>query len=246
MEKKCLIDRYFDIATRRGGSSISKKSLEYYVEYLFQNVSFFEKSMLDIGGGSGLFSFYGAIMGAKKVLCLEPEARGSTKGILHKFKQLSASLLLNNIDLQPLRFQDFDAGTENFEIVLLHNSINHLEEEACKNLQYADDARNKYDFIFQKLSEISAAGAKLIIADCSRQNFFALCGIKNPFAPTIEWNKHQSPEFWVGMLSKYGFVNPKIRWSSFSFLRKIGRVFLGNRIASYFLTSHFCLTMEKK
>jgi len=245
MKKSDLINKYLDIVTRKGISSSSKKSLKFYLDYLFQNIPFVGKSMLDIGGGCGLYSFYAACKGAKHVICLEPELAGSTKGTFDKFRKLSASLSLSNVTFQPIRFQDFDSGNQIFDTILLHNSINHLDEEACIKLQYDDAARNRYKFTFQKLSEISAPGAKLIIADCSRYNFFASLGIKNPFAPIIEWHKHQSPEFWSSMLLNYGFINPKVRWTSFNNLRKAGRLLFGNRFTSYFLTSHFVLVMDR-
>jgi len=223
----------------------SQGNLAFYLDYLFEGMSFTGKSMIDIGGGSGLYSFYAAIREAKHVICLEPEMEGSTKGTLEKFKQVSASLSLSNVSFQPVRFQDFDAGNQTFEIILLSASINHLDEEACIKLQYDGDSRERYRLIFQKLSKIAAPCAKLIITDCSRHNFFASLRIRNPFAPTIEWHKHQSPEFWSKMLSDYGFVNPKIRWISFNFLRKLGRLLFGNRFASYFLTSMFVLVMDK-
>lgn len=201
--------------------------------------------MIDIGGGSGLFSFYAAIMGAESVICLEPETKGSTKGATERFKQLSTKLSLNNVGLQKVRFQDFDPNGKKFDIILLHNSINHLNEQACIALENDESARKEYAMIFQKISEIAAPGAELIIADCSRQNFFALLNIANPFEPTIEWYKHQTPEFWINMLSSHNFVRPQIRWTSFSILGKIGRLLFGNRFLSYFLSSHFVLVMYK-
>jgi len=244
MKRNELFKKYLNVAVKEGMFR-SKGNLTFYLSYLFQDVFFTGRSMIDIGSGSGLYSFYAAIMGAKHVVCLEPEMEGSTKGTLEKFKQLSASLSLNNVSLQPIRFQEFDAGDQTFDIILLHDSINHLDEEACIKLEYDDEARRRYGLIFQKLSEIAALGAKLIITDCSKYNFFASLGIKNPFAPTIEWHKHQSPEFTSNMLYDYGFTNPKIHWMSFSFLRKIGRLLFGNRFASYFLTSAFLLVMDK-
>ena len=245
MENNELFGKYLNVAAKEGMCR-SKANLTFYLDFLFQDVSFAGKSMLDIGGGTGLYSFYAAIRKAKHVVCLEPELKGSTKGILEKFKKLSDSLSINNVSLQPVRFQEFDAGNQTFDIILLHASINHLDEEACIKLQYDDDARKRYGSIFKKLSEIAAPGAKLIITDCSRHNFFALLGVRNPFVPMIEWHKHQSPEFWSNMLSDYGFVKPKIRWMSFSSIRKIGRLLFGNRSASYFLTSAFLLVMDKK
>jgi len=242
-----LIDNYLIIVTAKGIlPAFFKANLRSYLDYLFRDVSFIGKSMLDIGGGSGLLSFYGAIMGAKEVICLEPEAEGSIKGIRDRFKHLQSALSLNSVRAQPIRFQDFDTGDKTFDIILLHNSINHLDEEACMKLQYDSGAREKYRLIFQKLSKLAAPGAKLIIADSSRYNFFASLGIRNPFAPTIEWHKHQPPEFWSKCLSAYGFINPEIRWTSFGILGRIGKLLFGNRFASYFLTSHFILTMDKR
>ena len=240
------MEKYLDIATKMGIYSHSKEDLRFYLNYLFQRISFNGKSMLDIGGGSGLYSFYGSIRGAEEVICLEPELEGSTKDTLDSFKQLSASLLLRNVILLRTTFQEYDPGDKTFDIILLHDSINHLDEEACMKLQHNNDAKNRYKAIFKKLSRLASPGAIIIITDCSPNNFFALLGVPNPFAPKIEWHKHQSPEYWNNMLSNYGFVNPKIRWTSFSFLRKIGRFLLGNRFASYLLNSYFCLTMNKR
>ena len=240
------MEEYLDIAKKMGIYSQSKEDFRFYLNYLFQQITFNGKSMLDIGGGSGLYSFYGSIRGAKEVICLEPGLEGSTKDMVDSFKQLSAKLLLRNVVLIRETLQDYDPFDKTFDIILLHNSINHLDEEACIKLQYDKDAQNRYKSIFNKLSGLASPGAKIIITDCSPNNFFALLGLTNPFAPTIEWHKHQSPEYWNNMLSNYGFVNPKIHWISFSFLRKVGRFLLGNRFASYFLNSHFCLTMDTR
>jgi hypothetical protein len=70
-------------------------------------------------------------------------------------------------------------------------------------------------------------------------------GLKSPFAPTIEWHKHQPPETWTDLLGGVGFRATRVRWSSFNKLRSPGRYLLGNRWASYCLHSHFALYLEK-
>lgn len=92
---------------------------------------------------------------------------------------------------------------------------------------------------------LSSKGGQLIVCYCSRYNFFALLNIRNPFAPTIEWQKHQAPKVWASLLSKAGFAYPHVMWTSFNKLRSTGRVFFGNQLMAYFLRSHFCLTMIK-
>ncbi|MFX0200459.1 MAG: hypothetical protein ACFFCW_30445 [Candidatus Hodarchaeota archaeon] len=204
--------------------------------------------MLDIGGGEGLFSLYGACMGAKPVICLEPEGKGSTKGVSSKLKQLCDTVPRGSIIHKAVTFQEFDPAGQTFDIILLNNSINHLDEEACANLQTSEVARNRYKMIFHKLNELAAFSAKLIICDCSRYNFFDFIGLRNPFAPTITWHIHQSPKYWSNMLSEAGFINPKIRWTYFSYFPIMNRSSLYNRFmsyASYLTISHFCLTMDK-
>ena len=121
-----------------------------YLDFLFQDITFTRKSVLDIGGGSGLLSFYAAIQGADKVICIEPELAGSNTGTKKQFEYISAELSLTNVYFQSVRFQDFDAENAKFDIVIMHNSINHLDENACIKLQYDAASRNIYDSIFSK------------------------------------------------------------------------------------------------
>lgn len=248
-ERIQLINEYLDIIYEDTPEAtlllkIRKRAYKYYLEFLFQDVSFVGKSMLDIGGGSGKYSLYGACMGAKNVVLLEPELEGSANKPLDTFQRLSSKFSVNNISALPVSFQNFEPCNQTFDIILLHSSINHLDEEACINLKHSDDAINRYKAIFQKLSQIASPGAKLIICDCSRYNFFALLHLRNPFAPTIEWHKHQSPSLWSNMLQDFGFVNPKIRWTLPGLPKETGKL-IGNRFACYFLSSYFYLCMDK-
>ena len=224
----------------------SKAKLRFKVDTLFRGIDVENKRVLDVGGGSGLYSFYAACRGAKKVVCLEPEADGSSSGVVDRFHKLSTLLELPSIELKPVAIQALGAEEGTFDVILLHNSINHLDETACINLLRESKSRAVYQEIFSKIHSLSNKGAKLIIRDCSRYNFFALLGIRNPFAPAIEWHKHQAPAVWADLLRDAGFVNPQIRWSSASALRNWGRILIGNKLMAYFLTSHFSLTMDAR
>jgi hypothetical protein len=46
-------DRYFNIAER----GTARGNHRFYVNYLFDGIDFRGKTMLDIGGGDGMFSF---------------------------------------------------------------------------------------------------------------------------------------------------------------------------------------------
>ncbi len=245
MERSSLVSRYFDVVRELGLYSSSDR-LRVYVAHVFQDADLNGVAMLDIGCGVGLVSIYAACAGARKVVSLEPEAAGSTAGVTSKYQKLADSLNLENATLHGVTFQEFDPGDEKFDVILLDDSVNHLDEEACINLQHDQAAIESYAEIFRKIHALAADGAKLIITDASRYNFFAMLGLRNPLAPTIDWSVHQSPTYWVKLLSDAGFSRPIIRWRSFNRLGRIGSLLLGNKAAAFFLRSRFCLTMEKK
>lgn len=243
MEKNEAVEEYFRFVVRE---RLFSKRVRYYMGKLFEGLSFEGKRVLDIGGGAGLFSFYAASMRAKKVVCLEPEAEGSANGVTQRFNEIRSMLRPTTaIEQYSTTIQDFDDHGEKFDVILSHNSINHLDEEACVNLMSDPKAKATYSNIFKKLGRLADKGARLIVADSSRQNFWDLCHLKNPFVPTIEWEKHAHPKDWAALLAEAGFGNTHIRWLSFNRLGQPGQVLLGNEIASYFLDSFFCLTMDK-
>ncbi len=225
--------------------SSSKGNLKFFLNNLFRGIDFNGKSVLDIGGGYGLISFYAACQGAKNVVCLEPEADGSSAGIIDKYERLIKSLKLENVALKQMTLQSYDSEGSLYDIIILHNSINHLNETACVNLLKDDSAKITYKDLFWKIYSIANKDAVVIVCDGSRYNFFALLKLKNPFAPNAEWQKHQAPEVWSKLMREAGFSNPEIRWSSFNRLRNLGRVFFGNKLVAYFLMSHFCIKMKK-
>jgi SAM-dependent methyltransferase len=242
-----LLENYFQVLAQEGLVA-STLAFRRYLDYLFKDIEFKDKSVLDIGGGSGLFSFYAASREAKEVICLEPESSGSHSGVLEKFEKIQDSLKLDErVKLRTDTFQDF-ISNQKFDIIILHNSINHLNEGACSTLLINKESVQLYKDIFCKLNRLSNQKAKLIIVDCSRYNLFAFTKTRNPFAPTIEWHKHQSPEIWQRLLACAGFNKPKIRWRSSRLFGKgyfLSNLLLNNKFALYFIDSNFSLIMER-
>jgi SAM-dependent methyltransferase len=223
----------------------SPDRLRFYLDYLFHNVELHGATMLDVGAGDGNYSFYAASAGAAKVVSLEPTQAGSSAGVAGTFERTAALLHLDKVQLVRERFQDYDPVDTKFDVLLLHASVNHLDEDACIHLHRDREAQKTYLTLFRKLAALSTPGAKLIVVDCSRRNLYPDLGLRNPFAPSIEWHKHQPPELWACLLSQVGFAKPEIRWNSFNRLGRVGRLLLGNRIAAYTLNSLFSLTMER-
>jgi len=222
----------------------SEKRLKRHLEFLFKDINFNNKNVLDIGGGIGIHSYFAAWMNAKNVVCLDPEAPGCAEHLKNKFENINKKLKLKNIHFIKDTFQNYNPSIS-FDIVILHNSINHLNEVACSKLTTDDFSKNEYKTYLNKIYEITNSGSKIIVCDCSNKNFFNLLKIKNPFGPTIEWRTHQSPNVWIDLFENCNFKKVKLKWSSFNRFGRIGRVFFGNRISSFFFKSHFCLYFER-
>lgn len=234
--------RFYQEAKRLG---FIPRRLEYYVfEYLFRGIDLKSKRLLDVGGGVGAYSLAAVLRGAKAVI-LEPEADGSTSGVNERFASIRESLSLDDDDIRiDKRTLQAFADDDKFDLILLNNSINHLNEAACIKLVDEQWAADAYLQIFQKLASLLNDNGVLIITDCTRRNFWPDIGVVNPFMRSIEWNKHQAPEAWAALLDRVGFKLDGISWSSFNALRDFGRLTLGNRLCSYFILGHFKLVMR--
>lgn len=238
----CL-DDFLRIAVREKLSD-STEGLFFQLVDFYRDIDLTSKAILDIGCGAGMFGIYARLNGAKRVVGLEPSASGSADGVVGKFERIYSALRLTDIVVLPCRIQDYDCDNRIFDIVVLYDSVNHLDEGACIYLADNDDAYQRYRMIFSKLYGRLGNGGKIMIADSSRRNLFGDLKTKHPFARSIEWHKHQPPKVWIELLGSCGFVNADLRWLTPRRLRVFNRV-LSNRFASYVLNSHFRLVMEK-
>ncbi len=223
----------------------SYAAFERYFAELFSGVNFTGRRVLDVGGGIGTCSFLAALGGATDVLCLDPEEDGATAGTGATFRELVRALDVENTRIEPATLQSLEAPAARFDVVVLHNSINHLDEQACIDYQRSEQARNSYRACFEKLAHITAPGGDLVIADCTSRNLFPLLGFRHPISRSIEWEKHQPPEVWAEALQRVGFERPEIRWTSYSRLGRLGWTLTANRWAAFLLTGHFVLRMKR-
>ncbi|HQI41282.1 MAG: hypothetical protein B6D44_02125 [Ignavibacteriales bacterium UTCHB2] len=219
----------------------------YYKYFLFNGIDFTNKSFLDIGGGIGLASFYALINNSERVVLIEPEDAGSGSFKMDNFYKLEEYFhsYSERITLRKELFQDFNELSENYDIKFLHNSINHLDEDACISLTLNDRSRLKYIELFEKLYTLLKQDGQIIITDCSNRNLFNDIGIKNILAPQIEWQKHKKPETWIELMREVGFKEFKIQWTSLKQFRKLGRILFGNKLIAYLTFSHFKLSARK-
>lgn len=229
------------------GAAKSEWRLRNYIRYLFHKVDFSGRRVLDIGGGTGVFSMYAACRGAESAVCMEPECDGSTANVARAFARLQTAVptVGERVTLERVTLQEYPAPDKPFDVVLLNNSINHLDEQACIHL--LEDAANEevYRQLLTKIHGLCAPNAVLIVADCSRYNLFPCLGLRNPLVRSIEWHKHQAPSTWVRLLRDVGFGSPVVRWSGLPPVGLADRVFCSRKPVAFMLASHFCIHMSK-
>jgi len=217
----------------------------YCRHQLFPQYDFTGKTMLEIGAGSGTYSLWASVMGAKEVIALEPSKSGSDEtSCVHTFRSLVKRLELTNITILEQTLQEYASTPDRFDMILSHYSINHLQEEYCVMLREDPPARGYYIDLFKKLSALVKPGGSVIIVDCTNRSFYSDIGFVNPFSPTIEWFKHYPPSVWIELMRDAGFHSPRVTWIYDNRLMHAGAM-LKNRLAAYFYTSMFRIEMMK-
>ena len=205
---------------------------------LFHGVQLSEAHVLDVGCGKGAWSLWAALHGAERVVAIEPEAHGSTSSSLETLQQTVRLLSLENKVLASGHYlQELAQQETPFDVVVMYNVINHLDEEAVVRIHHDPIAFNRYVSIFSNLRRQVQLGGWLIVADCARDNIWNQLGLKSPLAPSIEWHKHQNPRVWIDVLDKAGFKYHDLQWSPLQpFLRSTS-----NWLVQYLTCSHFVL-----
>ena len=83
------LEFFFDLAIEQKLYS-NKRNLKTHLNFIFDNFDFKEKNMLDVGGGSGLLSFYAGLKARRKTRKATPRKQraGPTLTSLAKFLML--------------------------------------------------------------------------------------------------------------------------------------------------------------
>ena len=240
-----VIERYFALAPSVSEPNVS--ALRRRLNLLFGGIDLSGKSVLDVGGGTGLISFFAAASGATPVVCLEPGEAGSNPRMEAMFQAWRDGLGdVAKVQLLRSTFQEHARATgSSYDVVVVHNAINHLDEEACASLSDDPNARATYLAIFRDLHRLTRPGGSLLIADAARRNAWDALGIRSPFAPTIEWRIHAQPSVWAGIAREAGFTLSRTSWRAHSRLGQAGQTLLGNPLGAWLTNSSFMLQLGR-
>ena len=210
-----------------------------YLQWCFKGVDFKDKKVLDIGGGNGIYSYFSTYKGATSSLNLEPFSSGSTF-----FKKTNK---INLLEIQTLNktLQEFNSEAK-FDIIILHDSINHLDEETFSKIHLEKKSFDKYRILVDKIISFLDNEGLIIITDCSSRNFWGNIGVKNPFAPSIDWELHQPPNLVLKFFDK-SKMSVKVRWSPFKRFGHFGILlsYLGE-LPAFFMQSHFNIHLRRQ
>jgi len=238
------VDEYLRIAASHSGFK-SPESLRFRCESVFKDVNLTDRSVMEIGAGSGNLCFWAGFQGARAVVGLEPDIDGSTSGDVQLFETMIGQTGLRTVSLCNETIQEYRAPLEQFDVVVSHNSMEHLDESVVAQLSRDDRARQVYAQILQKVASSMKPGAQLIICNQSKTNFWPMIGRRNPFSPTLDWPLHPTPRTWKRLLVANGFCDVRLSWPVRYRARKLGPL-AANPVFAFFTDSMFRLAARRR
>jgi len=210
-------------------------------EFLFTGISLAGARVLEIGCGRGAWAIWAALNGAERVVGIEPEAQGSKSNTLAIFKRNIELLgLKDKVMATDQNLRQFLLQKQVFDVVIMYNVINHIDEASVVALHRNPAAFEQYIEIVRNLLLWITSDGWLIVGDSSRENFWDKVGLRSPLSPTIEWHKHQNPDTWINVFESAGYQLFDLRWSP---LQPFPTV-TANRLVQYFTCSHFILRLR--
>jgi len=232
-----------DLTLKEIGEAVGYKSLSRYKhrgDFILDGIDLKGKRVLDVGCGPGAWCFWSVLNGASFAQGLEPEADGSSAGMVATFQEVAKRYgLESKVSCLPVKLEDFSSD-QKFDIAISYASINHMDENAVQRLHVDSSAVTIYLDKLAHLNTLLHAEADVIVVDCGRFNLWNTLGMKNPLIRTIEFQKHQEPEVWIRLFEKAGYRYRDFRWSP---LYPFGRATM-NRLAQVLTMSEFTLRFQ--
>jgi len=230
------------ILQQEEGWSLSRVS--YHAQRLLAGYDIRGKRVLDIGCGKGAFSVYFALMGAGWVVGIDPAGAGGSEEVLVAMPARIQHLELPNCEFWPVEFAPGLFDSKSFDLVFLHNSVNHLHE-TTSDLNQDPEARAIYRDLVSEMFHIMVPGGTIVMSDCARSNLFAPLvrlgfGHPVPGMAAIDWDKHQEPGVWQRLLQDAGFTDFSLAWYVPAPLKRFERL-INNRLVNFCTFSHFTI-----
>lgn len=210
-------------------------------EYTFDGVNLRDASILDIGAGAGDFAEHAVDQGANRVVCLEPDAAGSGGWELTELQERADTH--PEIEIREVFFQAFDTDEE-FDVILLHNVINHLNEEQIRYVHTDKAAWNTFQGYVEKVRDYTRDGGDVVVADSARTSLWSRIGVERFPLGSVEFAIHQDPSCWTHMFESAGFERVRFDWTPVLEKGDLVERLTRNRLAAELRASHFCMVFR--
>lgn len=215
----------------------------YYqsIDFDFKNTPLQNKTILDFGCGSGLFSFYLILIaGAKYVVAIDEfEGKGAPILNYRRFTTLLKDLaLMERLSLIKADGVSYDFNEQRFDIIycsyVLHHIFPKIQNENPVPIMK----------LLKKFKSLLNPGGKIIIREVMRHNITEHFPKRlKPFS--VNWKTKRNSIEWIKFFKNTGFRQISTRYYiPFYFHYFPLSVLLGNRIGSYFLTSRYVLECQ--
>lgn len=238
-----MINNLFDKNVKLAGLKRSFGYDFYFKKYIFEGFDLSHKKVLDLGGGNGIASFFLSHYSKTcEIFLVDPYKSGSNKLMKNQFLNFSSIYKKSNIT----HYNSLEELPKyiKFDLILLHNSINHIGEDLILNLDNKDKLNEYMDRLYLVLDKAKVE-SNIIISDCSNKNFWNDIGVHNFFAPTIQWHLHKEPSFWQNIFYQLGCSHIRTKWTSRREFLSLGKYVFANKFLSYFINSHFVSIYQK-
>jgi SAM-dependent methyltransferase len=231
----------------KGGWSMPR--LEFRLRDTFRSIPWKGKDVCEIGCGRGDYGMYMALNGARRVVALEPSARGSTDVKTVHLHERVERLALPNYSLIERKVEDCEFEPESFDLVFGIQVIEHIHE-TFKDLADDPAARASYERAFAGFYRMLRPGGVLLLTDYSRRNVWTLLqkafgpSFRGPLTRVIDWQMHQHPRTWKQLAEASGFSATRLWWRVYQQLRRVPWV-ADNRFFAYFSYAAFAFSAYK-
>ena len=161
----------FDILLSQAGIPRSKGYDFYFSNYIYKDLDLDGKKILDIGGGNGIASFYALNLSPDcSAWVVDPIVEGSNNLMFEQYDSMK-----QNYDAERINFHrdyvDTLLDPNAFDIIVMHNTINHIGEDILKDISCNNEAYSEYVSRLKTILDRLSSDGVLIVSDCGSRVF---------------------------------------------------------------------------
>lgn len=218
-------------------------NFRYHFNQQFADISFTDKSILEVGCCQGFLSLYIALFtGATKITAIDESAgHGSEVGVLDVLRNNVAYLKLES-RLEVIQADALEFKSGPFDIIIANNCLHHFVDYKREYGGVSGISEN-LQMMFQHFEILLNSCGKLIIQEIDPLNLWRFLCPKLVF-PNTDWTIHPSLSEWLDALKKAGFCSIRLR-TGIPYKLRFLRRFLSNRVFRLFMCGEVLIYCQK-